>query len=255
MLTQRFSGFHLPASLALLATIALNVPASAGPVQFESGAIVVTFIDIAGNDTASFPITTFPGAATESYDGTPIDPESPFGDDRGEGGATYELQDLSAGAKFDVRVFHSNVGMEQRTEGGEVDFDITFTTDRILHYSFTAEPGGASEFTADFAGVTQDLLIDPLGTTSGSLLDEFGAPVPRTVEGTLPAGTHDLSVFLRVVNGRSSSGGGGEGTVSITLIDQGSPPIIPLPAAVWLGLASLAGARVASRLKMTRRLF
>jgi hypothetical protein len=240
--------------LALLAFVTLNEVASAGPVEFQSGTVIVTYIDtFAGDDTTSFPIT-FPGATTVSYNGTPLDPENPFGDDRGDAGATYDLQDLPNGAKFDIKVFHTNVGEAERTLGGDVDFGLGFTTDQILHYSFTAIPDGASEFTAKFAGVTQDLLIDVFGTTSGSLIDEFGSPVTRTVEGTLPAGTHDVNVFLRVVNGRSSSGGGGEGTIAITLTADGGPTVIPLPAAAWLGLATLAAAGAASRLKMIRQL-
>jgi hypothetical protein len=247
----RASAFSL---LALLAFVTLNEVASAGPVEFQSGTIVVTFIDtFAGDDTTSFPIS-FPGSTTVSYNGSPLDPESPFGDDRGDAGATYDLQDLPNGAKFDVNVFHQNDGEAQRTLGGEVDFGFSFTTDQILHYSFTAIPDGASEFTANFAGVTQDLLIDVFGTTSGSLIDEFNQPVTRTVEGTLPAGTHDLSVFLKVVNGRSSSGGGGEGTVSISLSPEGGS-VIPLPTAAWLGLAGLAGlAGVALRPRLISRL-
>jgi hypothetical protein len=255
VLTQRFSGVGLLALLTLVAVASRVAPVSAATVEFQSGTIVVTYFDtFAGDDTASFPIT-FPGSATETYDGTALDPETPLGDDRGEAGATYDLQDLADGATFDVKVFHTNEGEAQRTLGGDVDFGFSFTTDQILHYSFPAVPDGASEFTATFAGVTQNLLIDVFGTTSGSLIDEFGQPVTRTVEGTLPAGTHDLGVFLGVNNGRSSSGGGGEGTVSITLSADGvtPPPVIPLPPAVWTGLASLAGAGFASRSRMLRR--
>jgi hypothetical protein len=240
--------FALVAVVVIVSLIGAN-RAAAGPVQFQDGAIVVDFI-VSGEerDSATFPIT-FPGSAAEEFGGT-----SPIGGTRGSGGATYDLQDLADGAQFDVEIFHDNDGDASRTVGGEVDFGFNFTTDRILHYRFTAAPEFANEFTASFAGVTQNLLTDVFGNMSGSLLED-GLVVAKTVEGTLPAGEQNLSVFLRVVNGRSSSGSSGRGAVSITLSDEASkPPIIPLPPAMWLGLASLAVAGVASRLKMIRRL-
>jgi hypothetical protein len=233
-------------SIAALIAIALAAgvglfphQAPAGPVQFQSGGITVTYLDpFNGTDSKSFDVT-FPGAATERYQGVALDDETLLGD-RGDSGVTYDLRDQSTGASFDVNLFHQNKGDQQRTVGGTVSFDFSFTTDRELQYSFTADPTGpARNFSAQFANVTQDLQIDAFGTLQGSLLDD-GHPVAKTLQGVLPAGTHSLNILLDVSNGRSTIGGLGSGTVSISL-EQGGPVAIPLPPAVWTGLMVLAG--------------
>jgi hypothetical protein len=212
---------------------------SAGPVQFQSGGITVTYLDPdKGTDSKSFDVT-FPGSTTEHYLGVALDDETLLGD-RGDSGVTYDLRDQSTGASFDVDLFHQNKGSGQHTVGGTVTFDFSFTTDRDLRYSFTADPTGpARNFSAQFADVTQDLQIDSFGTLQGSLLDD-GHPTAKTLEGILPAGTHSLNILLDVANGRSTIGGLGSGTVSIALEETG-PVAIPLPPAAWTGLIVLAG--------------
>lgn len=239
--------------LVAVLVFAASRPAFAGPVTFQSGGIEVLYDDaFNGTDSKSFPVT-FPGSATQTYDGTALDSSTPLGDDRGLAGVTYNLQDLADGAKFDVSEFHSNKGLDQRTLGGSVSFNFAFATDQALHYVFTADPtsGPATEFVAMFAGVTQDLHITALGDTSGSLLQD-GLPVARTVEGDLPAGAHSLSVFLQVNNGRITSGGQGSGDVSIAL-SAGPPVAIPLPPAAWTGLSTIAATAILSGLRKLRR--
>jgi hypothetical protein len=233
----------LAAAMALLLTSRPG-NALAGPVRVQSAGVTVRYQDtFNGEDRMHFPVT-FPGSALVEYHGTALDPQAPgIGDDRGTAGANYNLQDLPDGASFAVSVFHDNRGEEQRTLGGDVEFAMSFTTDRSLHYVFSANPNGPSaDFVANFAGVTQDLHVSEMGDVTGSLLDDMGAPISRTVEGDLPAGMHSLSVLVNVVNGQLISGASGNGSVEIALsAADGNPTPIPLPPAVWSGLIGLIG--------------
>jgi hypothetical protein len=166
---NKFGGFVFALALTTLSARSLI----AGPVHISFGNVLVSYRDVSGEDDQKvFGLNSF-GTATHTYQGTALDPEVPIGNERGDSGVTYTLQDLANGAIFDVSLFHTNKGGEQRTLGGNVVFDMTFSTDRDLDFNFTADPTGpSSAFNAHFAGITQDLHVDNFGTTSGTLLDD-----------------------------------------------------------------------------------
>jgi hypothetical protein len=232
-------------SLALL----LVSSALAGPVTFGDGNIVVIYLG-GGDDSASFDVTA-PGAKEETFDGTyVISPD--FSTTRGHSGANYDIADLSDGASFDVSIFHSNKGTEGGTTGGSVDFALAFTTDRPLHYVFGINPAGATHFQANLDDAEEFLDIDVFGNASGSLIND-GELTPKTLEGTLPAGAHTVSLSLDVDNGRTDGGGATEGSFTLALTDEGngggggSP--IPLPAGGSAGLLTLAVIMASAKLQ------
>jgi hypothetical protein len=159
---------------------------------------------------------------------------------------------LTDGANFDVTIFHANKGTDGGTLGGSVDFGLAFTLDRPLHYAFHITPAGASHFAANLDSINEFLDIDVFGNATGSLIEE-GSPTEKTLEGTLPAGSHGVSIALDAVNGRDTNGGSAEGSFTLALTDagggnggDGGGNAIPLPPGLWTGLAMLATLTAAS---------
>ena len=223
---------------ALLGIVLLASRTFAGPVTFGGGNCTVTYYDsVASEDDIKAFALTFPGHGSVHYIGTANPAFPDFGNDRGDAGASWDVQDLGNGALFGVSLFHTNKGSQQHTGGGHVTFGLGFVADRPLHFIFKADPqnSASTHFDAMFAGITQEINTDALGNTSGTLLQD-GAPVARTVEGTIPAGSHSLNLTLDVRNGRVDFGGG-NGGATVTLFPQATA--IPLPPGAWTGLLTL----------------
>ena len=237
---------NFAALVALFGATVLSSAALAGPVTFQDGTVTVTYHDSVTNNADTKPFTiTLPGSDTVTYTGTP-DPAFPeFGSNRGNSGATFDVQDLADGGSFDLKVFTQNNGSQEHTDGGDTDLALGFTTSQPLHYNLLIDPllTSSTQFRAKFSDIDESLQTDALGTVTGSLAPE-GTPISKTFEGTLPAGSYDISLFVQGLNGREDTGGG-QGALTLTLSAEENPPPpvgIPLPPAVWSGMITLAGA-------------
>src|SRR4051812_21883513 len=184
--------------LAAFLTAAPHTTARAGPVQLISGLLDGEyFLENQGTDSDRAAIDLdFPGRGSLHYSGTTRASDLPgSGDHRGDTGGTYALQDFEDGAKFDVTVFHQNVGASQQITSGDASFVLNFTTDRALDYVWTVDPTGPAAVIGStlsdsslFSDNSLELYEDEMGNFSGSLLDESGKPAAKTLKGVLAPG-------------------------------------------------------------------
>jgi hypothetical protein len=222
--------------------------ASAGPVTGGSGIVVMTFESASdfGEETRQTFDVTFPESRVVEFDGRGDDPLG----SRGLGRVDYAMSDTGDGATFRAEVSTETEGAPI-SDGSSTSFSLSFTTDRALNYDYRADTGGGRPFTVAFDDFSASAEVDVFGNLSGDW------PGPRDPNGNtqisfdeihrtgvLAAGTHTLSVEA-VAGLERDTGGGSNGSFNLVLTpaDDGgpTPTPVPLPAAVWPGLAALGG--------------